>query len=90
MHIGVPREIKDHEYRVGLVPAGVAELVHGGHEVWVERGAGAGIGIADERYAKAGARLVDDAQAIWRDAALIVKVKEPQAAERRQLHAGQV
>ena len=90
MRIGVPREIKDHEYRVGLVPAGVAELVHAGHEVWVECGAGAGIGIADERYAAAGARLVDDAAAIWRDAGLIVKVKEPQPAERALLHAGQV
>ncbi len=90
MRVGVPREIKDHEYRVGLVPAGVAELVHAGHEVWVERGAAAGIGIPDERYAAAGARLVDGAEPIWRDAELVVKVKEPQAAERRLLHAGQV
>lgn len=90
MHIGVPREIKDHEYRVGLVPASVAELVRGDHQVSVERGAGLGIGIPDDDFAGAGAELVEDAAALWRQAEMIVKVKEPQAAERRQLRAGQI
>lgn len=90
MLIGVPREIKDHEYRVGLVPASVAEMVRRGHQVGVERGAGLGIGIADEDYAAAGATLADDAAAVWSQADMIVKVKEPQAAERRRMRAGQI
>jgi alanine dehydrogenase len=90
MRIAVPREIKDHEYRVGLVPAGVVELVQAGHEVWVEGGAGAGIGIADERYAQAGALIIECTEMIWREAEMIVKVKEPQAAERALLHEGQL
>ncbi len=90
MHIGVPREVKDHEYRVGLVPASVAELVRRGHAVTVECGAGAGIGIADADYTNVGATLADDAAAVWKGADMIVKVKEPQAAERRQLRKGQI
>ena len=90
MRIGVPKEIKNHEYRVGLVPASVAELAHHGHQVTVEKGAGAGIGIADADYVAAGATIADDVAAIWADAEMIVKVKEPQAAERARLRKGQI
>lgn len=88
MRIGVPREIKVHEYRVGLSPASAAELIRSGHEVVVESGAGDGIGFTDARYERAGARIgtVDDAFA----AELIVKVKEPQLAECKQLRPDQV
>jgi len=86
VRVGVPREVKVHEYRVGLTPTSVRELTAHGHEVLVERGAGAGIGAADAAYERAGARIVDDAF----EAELIVKVKEPQAAERRRLRADQV
>ena len=81
MKIGVPKEIKIHEYRVGLVPASVAELVRAGHQVMVERGAGAGIGSADAEYEAAGARIAPDAAAVFAAAELIVKVKEPQPGE---------
>src|SRR3954447_4957855 len=90
MLVGVPKEIKDHEYRVGLVPSSVAELVHRGHGLLVERGAGAGAGLADDVYEAAGARLVDGPDRIFREAELIVKVKEPLAAERKKLRRGQV
>ncbi len=88
MRIGVPKEIKVHEYRVGLTPASVAELVRDGHEVVVERSAGAGIGFYDADYEAVGATIgsVDDAFA----ADLVVKVKEPQAEECRRLREGQV
>ncbi|HEY5300920.1 MAG TPA: alanine dehydrogenase [Acetobacteraceae bacterium] len=88
MRIGVPKEVKTHEYRVGLTPAGVRELVTHGHEVLVEHAAAAGIGIADEAYVAAGARLADVESVFAAD--LIVKVKEPQPAEIARLHAGQV
>ncbi len=90
MRIGVPKEIKVQEYRVGLVPAAVRELTHAGHEVLVQSGAGIGIGCGDEDYRQAGARVAPDAAAVWSDAELIVKVKEPQLAECTQLRAGQV
>jgi len=90
MRIGVPKEIKIHEYRVGLVPAAVRELVGSGHEVHVETGAGAGIGVTDEHYRAAGARIAPDAQSVFASAELIVKVKEPQLAECARLRAGQV
>lgn len=90
MRVGVPREIKDHEYRVGLVPSSVAELVHHGHEVMIERGAGLGAGLEDELYVAAGARIVPDAEAVFAEAELVVKVKEPLAVERRRLRRGQV
>lgn len=90
MRVGVPREIKNHEYRVGLVPSSVAELVHHGHEVLVEAGAGLGSGIPDADYQAAGARIVADAAAVYGDADLVVKVKEPLAEERARLKAGQV
>ena len=80
MKIGVPKEIKNNEYRVGLVPATVRELTARGHDVVVEQGAGEGSGFADAAYAGAGARLVADAASAWA-AELVVKVKEPQAAE---------
>jgi alanine dehydrogenase len=89
MKIGVPKEIKVHEYRVGLVPASVAELVSAGHEVVVERGAGAGIGSPDADYEQAGARIAPDAAAVFAAAGLIVKVKEPQPAEIAMLRPGQ-
>lgn len=81
MRIGVPREIKTHEYRVGLTPASVREVVAHGHEVIVERQAGFGIGVKDEDYRRAGARVADSAEAVWRDAEMVVKVKEPLADE---------
>jgi alanine dehydrogenase len=90
MRIGVPKEIKDHEYRVGLTPSSVAELVHHGHQVLVETGAGIGSGLSDAEYQAAGAQLIDNAEAIFSQAEMIIKVKEPQAAERRQLKAGQI
>ncbi len=90
MKIGVPKEIKVHEYRVGLVPAGVQELVNAGHRVLIQAGAGKGIGFNDEDYRAAGAQIGANAQAIFDDSELIVKVKEPQAAECALLKAGQV
>src|SRR5579859_4117898 len=81
MRVGVPREIKPDEYRVGLTPTAVREYVTHGHEVVVEMGAGAGAGYPDEAYVKAGAKIVADAEAVFREAELIVKVKEPQAVE---------
>ncbi len=89
MKIGVPKEIKIHEYRVGLVPAGVRELVDAGHEVLVQSGAGAGIGFEDSHYENAGAGIAARAADIFSSADLIVKVKEPQLAECRQLRPGQ-
>jgi len=90
MRIGVPREIKVHEYRVGLVPAGVRELVAAGHEVLIERSAGEGVGILDLQYEAAGARIAADAAEVFGSADLIVKVKEPQLAECRMLRDDQV
>src|SRR5687768_7438558 len=81
MQIGVPKEIKDHESRVGLTPSGVRELVGSNHEVFVETRAGVGSGFDDEAYRAAGAKVVGDAHAVFDAATLIVKVKEPQAVE---------
>jgi alanine dehydrogenase len=81
MRIGVPREIKPDEYRVGLTPTAVREYVARGHAVTVERGAGGGAGYADELYVRAGAAVAGDAQAVFETAELIVKVKEPQPQE---------
>ena len=89
MRIGVPRETKDREFRVGMVPDGARSLVDAGHEVLVERGAGEGSGFPDTAFAAAGAQLVDTEEA-WSSPALIVKVKEPNARETRWLRAGQV
>ena len=90
MLIGVPKEIKVHEYRVGLTPTNVREVVAHGHQALVETGAGGGIGIADRDYEAAGATIVASAKEIFERAEMIVKVKEPQASERKQLHKGQV
>ncbi len=90
MLIGVPKEIKVEEYRVGLTPTSVRELVHHGHEVIVQTSAGAGIGIGDDAYRAAGARITDTAEEIFATAELLVKVKEPQPHERRLLREGQV
>ena len=90
MKIGVPKEIKVHEYRVGLVPSSVRELVHNGHEVVIEKGAGVGAGLADEAYAQVGAKVVDTAEEVFAAAEMLVKVKEPQASERKRLRPGQV
>ena len=90
MLVGVPREIKNHEYRVGLTPQAVRELAAHGHPVLVERDAGAGIGAADDEYRAAGAAVVETAEEIYARAELIVKVKEPLEAERKKLRSGQV
>jgi alanine dehydrogenase len=90
MRIGVPREIKVHEYRVGLVPAGVRELVAAGHEVLIETGAGNGIGVDDEQFRAAGAAIAPRAADVFADAELVIKVKEPQPAECAMLRPGQV
>ncbi len=90
MRIGVPREIKVHEYRVGLVPAGVRELTAAGHEVLIETAAGEGIGIPDADYRAVGARIVASAADVFANAELVVKVKEPQPGECAMLRAGQV
>ena len=90
MLLGVPKEIKVHEYRVGLTPASVREAVEHGHEVLLQSGAGLGIGAEDDDYVRAGARIVADAAEVFAKAELIVKVKEPLAVERAQMRAGQV
>ena len=90
MRIGVPKEIKNHEYRVGLTPAGVRELIAHGHEVMIEAGAGLGSGIHDDDYRRAGAQLVADAATVFARADLVVKVKEPQPTECALLRPGQV
>ena len=90
MRVGVPKEIKDHEDRVGLVPSSVAELVHHGHEVLVEHGAGVGAGLGDDQYTAAGARIAESAEEIFSQSEMIVKVKEPLAVERKRLRRGQV
>jgi len=90
MRIGVPKEIKVHEYRIGLVPGAVRELVEHGHEVMVETGAMAGIGFSDADYESVGARIVGSAAEVFDQAEMIVKVKEPQPAECAMLSPGQV
>ncbi|PWV60132.1 alanine dehydrogenase [Plasticicumulans acidivorans] len=90
MRIGVPKEIKNHEYRVGLTPASVRELVAHGHEVLVETRAGAGIGCENAHYEAAGATVVDSAEEVFSRAQMVVKVKEPQPAECKMLHEGQI
>jgi alanine dehydrogenase len=90
MIVGVPRETKKHEYRVGVLPVGVDELTRAGHQVLVESGAGVGSGIPDDQYAAVGARLVHQAKEIWEAADLVVKVKEPQPGELTMLRSGQL
>ena len=90
MLIGVPKEIKNNEYRVGLTPASVREVVGHGHEVLVEKDAGGGIGASDANYVAAGARIAAEAEEVFARAQMIVKVKEPQPVERKRLRRGQV
>ena len=90
MLVGVPKEIKVLENRVGLVPGSVREAVAHGHEVIVEHSAGQGIGMDDDAYRKAGARVVGTAREVFDAAEMIVKVKEPQAGERKMLRRGQI
>ena len=90
MLIGVPKEIKTHEYRVGLITSSVRELVHHGHQVIVQADAGHAIGLDDEQYVAAGARIVDTTEEIFAAADMVVKVKEPQANECRMLREGQL
>lgn len=90
MRIGVPKEIKTHEYRVGLTPGAVREYVAAGHSVFVERNAGAGIGVSDESYRKAGANVLDTSREVFSTSEMIVKVKEPQPTEWVQLREDQI
>jgi alanine dehydrogenase len=90
MRIGVPTEVKNHEYRVAITPAGVAEFVRRGHQVLIQAGAGAGSAIADEDFTGAGATIIPDADGVWARADLLLKVKEPIAQEYHRLRAGQV
>jgi alanine dehydrogenase len=90
MIIGVPKEIKNHEYRIGLTPAGAKELVVNGHDVIVENNGGASIGFDNQQYINAGAKIIDSAADIFAQADMIIKVKEPQAIECKMLRPGQV
>lgn len=90
MQIGVPKEIKDNEFRVGLTPQSVAELTRRGHDVMVQRGAGQGAGVDDADFESAGATLTGDVEALFAQSDMIVKVKEPLAEERRRLRRGQI
>ncbi len=90
MLIGVPKEIKNHEYRVGMVPSSVRECVHHGHSVLIETNAGIGVGSTDEDYLAVGAEIVDTAAEVFARAEMVIKVKEPQAVERKMLRPGQI
>jgi alanine dehydrogenase len=90
MHVGVPKEIKVHEYRVGLTPDAAREFVAAGHEVTIEAGAGAGIDASDAAYVAVGAKIAADAAAIFANSELLVKVKEPQPSEWIQFRSGQI
>ena len=90
MLIGVPKEIKNHEYRVGMTPAGVYELIRYGHQILVETNAGLAIGYGDEDYIKAGALIAKSAAEVFESAEMILKVKEPQASEYKMLRSGQL
>src|SRR5215468_7638602 len=90
MLIGVPKEIKTHEYRVGLVPSSARELIHNGHKVLVETGAGSGIGFEDNAYKAVGCEIAASAQDVFAKAEMIVKVKEPQPVECKMLRSGQL
>lgn len=90
MKIGLPKEIKDNEYRVGLTPAGVQALAHAGHTVFVQKTAGEGSGFRDEQYVKAGGQLLDTADEVWQAGDMIVKVKEPVAPEYPRMRENQL
>jgi alanine dehydrogenase len=90
VRIGIPREIKNHEYRVAITPAGVTELVRGGHEIFIERSAGVGSALPDDDFRAAGAQVLDTADQVWEAGELILKVKEPIAEEYDRMRKGQV
>jgi alanine dehydrogenase len=90
MRVGIPTEVKNNEYRVAITQAGVHSLVDHGHEVLIQRGAGLGSGITDEQYAGVGATLIDDAEGVWGEAELVLKVKEPVPEEYHLLREGQM
>ncbi|WP_112239376.1 alanine dehydrogenase [Kribbella monticola] len=90
MKVGVPKEVKNHEYRVAITPAGVHEFVRNGHEVLIEQGAGSGSLLTDEEFVAAGARIVPTADDVWADAELVLKVKEPVAEEYHRMRRDQV
>ncbi len=90
MIVGIPKEIKNHEYRIGMTPGGVRELVSRGHQVWVENNGGAAIGFDNDSYEAAGAHIVASPEEIFASADLIIKVKEPQPNECRMLRPGQI
>ncbi len=90
MRIGIPKEIKDHEYRVGMIPAGVAALVAAGHEVVVQAEAGTGSGFSDSQFVEAGARIEADVDRLWAGAEMIIKVKEPVKPEYERMQRGQL
>jgi alanine dehydrogenase len=90
MLIGVPKEIKNHEYRIGLTPAGTKELVKNGHDVMVQKNGGTSIGLDDEQYIAAGAKMIETPEEIFERAEMIIKVKEPQPNECKMLKKGQV
>src|ERR1043165_8953445 len=90
MKIGLPKEIKDNEYRVGLTPAGVNALVSAGHTVYVQKSAGEGSGFSDEQYVKAGGEILETADNVWEAGDMIVKVKEPIAPEYPRMRENQV
>jgi len=90
MLIGVPKEIKNHEYRVGMVPSSVRECIHRGHSVLIEKNAGSGVGSTDQDYVDVGAEVVETAVEVFARADMVIKVKEPQAGERKMLREGQI
>ena len=90
MLIGVPKEIKNHEYRIGMTPAGVREVIAAGHQVMLQKDGGAAIGLTDAMYVAAGASIIDNAEQIFAAADMIIKVKEPQPNECKMLRAGQI
>ncbi len=90
MLVGVPKEIKNHEYRVAITPAGVHEFTQRGHQMVIEEAAGVGSSITDLEYEAAGAKIVDSAAAVWDSADLILKVKEPIEVEFDRMRPGQV
>ena len=90
MKVGIPREVKNHEYRVAITPAGINEFVRGGHQIFVESGAGVGSSISDDEFAAAGAKILATADEVWETAELVLKVKEPIAEEYHRMREGQV
>jgi len=90
MLIGVPKEIKNHEYRIGMTPAGVREVIAAGHQVMMQKDGGTSIGLTDDMYVAAGATIIDTAEEIFATAEMIIKVKEPQANECKMLRSGQI